>query len=187
MIKLEKGEKLILEGRKHWFIAFAHIFGFFVSAAIPAAIIFAAEKWNFTAEIINVGGVELAYVAYFFYLIWALFMWILLFINLTNYYLDVWYVTSNKLADVEQKGLFHRDEATLRLENIQDVAIVSKGIIQTLLGFGSIRAQTAGQTREFIMRDIANPKKVKEVIILEQSKVKNRAVSVKMEEGSLNF
>lgn len=183
MIKLEEGEKLILEGRKHWFVAFAHIFSFFVSAAIPAVVVFAAGKWNFTAEIINASGIELAYIVYFFYFIWALFMWILLFINLTNYYLDVWYVTSNKLVDVEQKGLFHRDEAVLKLENIQDIATVSKGIIQTLLGFGIIRVQTAGQIREFVMRDIANPKKVKEVITAEQEKAKNRVISVKMEAG----
>ena len=111
-------------------------------------------------------------------------MWMLLFINLTNYYLDVWYVTSDKLVDVEQKNLFHRDEAALRLENIQDVAILSKGIIQTLLGFGSIRAQTSGEKREFIMRNIANPEKVKDIIILEQNKVKSRAIAVKVEEGN---
>ena len=112
-------------------------------------------------------------------------MWMFLFINLTNYYLDVWYVTSDKLVDIEQKGLFYRDEAVLRLENIQDVAVASKGIIQTLLGFGNIRAQTSGERREFIMRNIANPEKVKDIIILEQNKVKSRAIAVKVEEGNL--
>jgi len=42
MTKLEEGEKLILEGRKHWFVAFTYIFGFFLSAAIPPVIIFRA-------------------------------------------------------------------------------------------------------------------------------------------------
>lgn len=185
MVKLEEGEKLVLEGRKHWFIALNHIFIFFVSAIIPAAVVFAAGKWNFTAGVISAGGNELAHVVYFFSFIWILFMWIFLFINLTNYYLDVWYVTSKKLVDVEQKGLFHRDEAMLRLENIQDVAIVSQGIIQTLFGFGSIRVQTSGATREFMMRSIANPQKIKEVIIAEQGKVRERVVSVKVEKGNL--
>ena len=179
MIKLEEGEKLVLEGRKHWLIAFNQIFGFFISAAIPPVIIFTASKWNFALEIINAGGIELAYAAYFFCFVWALFMWVILFINLTNYYLDVWYVTSDRLVDVEQKGLFHRDKAVLRLENIQDVAVVSRGIIQTLFGFGNIRAQTSGQTREFVMRNIANPEHVKEVIILEQGKIKDRVILVK--------
>lgn len=185
MIKLEEGEKLMLEGRKHWFIACAHIFGFFASAAIPSVIVFAAGKFDFTVGIINTGGKELVYVIYFFSFIWVLFMWIFLFINLTNYYLDVWRVTSKRLIDIEQKGLFHRDEAMLRLENIQDVAIVSRGIIQTLFKFGSIRAQTSGETREFIMRNIANPKKIKEVIIAEQGKLKERTISVKVEKGNL--
>ena len=74
-------------------------------------------------------------------------MWMLLFINLTNYYLDVWYVTSDKLVDVEQKTLFHRDEAVLRLENIQDVAILSKGIIQTLAWFRQYPRANFGRKR----------------------------------------
>ncbi|KKT20965.1 MAG: hypothetical protein UW04_C0015G0008 [Parcubacteria group bacterium GW2011_GWB1_43_8] len=186
MIKLEEGENLILEGRKHWFVAFTNIFGFFISAIIPPAVVFMSDKWDFTMEIINSGGIKLAYIAYFFCFVWVLFMWMLLFINLTNYYLDVWYVTSKRLVDINQKTLFYRDEAVLRLENIQDVAIASKGIIQTLLGFGNIRAQTAGERREFIMRNIANPEKVKEVITLEQGKVKDKAISVKVEEGKIN-
>ena len=185
MIKLEEDEKLILEGRKHWFVAFTHIFGFFVSALIPPVIVFMVVKRDFTVEIISAGGLDLIYAAYYFCFIWALFMWIFLFINLTNYYLDVWYVTSERLVDINQKTLFYRDEAVLRLENIQDVAIASKGIIQTLLGFGNIRAQTAGERREFIMKNIANPEHVKEIITLEQGKVKDKAISVKVEEGNL--
>ncbi len=185
MIKLEKEEKLVLEGRKHWFIAFTCIFVFFISAIIPPLIFFTAGRWDIAVDTINSGGNSLVYAVYFFCFVWALFMWMLFFINLTNYYLDVWYVTSDKLVDIEQRGLFHRDEAVLRLENIQDVAVVSRGIIQTLLGFGNIRAQTSGERREFVMRNIANPEKVKEVIIAEQGKVKERAIAVKVEEGSL--
>ena len=186
MIKLEEGENLVLEGRKHWFVAFTQIFGFFISAVIPPVIVFMAGKRDFALGIINSGGIELVYAAYFFCFVWVLFMWIFLFINLTNYYLDVWYVTSERLIDINQKTLFYRDEAVLRLENIQDVAIASKGIIQTLLGFGNIRAQTAGERREFIMRNIANPERVKEVITLEQGKVKDKVISVKVEEGKIN-
>ena len=185
MIKLENGEKLALEGRKHWFIALTQIFGFFISAIIPLAVVFMSSRWDFTAEIASSGGDKLAYAAYFFCFVWALFMWMLLFINLTNYYLDVWHVTSKRLVDINQKTLFYRDEAVLRLENIQDIAIASKGIIQTLLGFGNIRVQTAGERREFIMRNIANPERVKEIIVAEQGKVKERVISVKVEEGNL--
>ncbi|MEK7069568.1 MAG: PH domain-containing protein [Patescibacteria group bacterium] len=185
MIKLEEGENLILEGRKHWFIAFTNIVGFFLSAIIPIVVFIMAKKWEFTKEIIMAGGNDLANMVYFFCFIWALFMWVFLFINLTKYYLDVWYVTNKRLIDVDQRMLFHRDEAVLRLENIQDVATGAKGIIQTLLNFGNIRAQTAGERREFIMRDIANPERIREVIILEQGKVKDKTISVKVEEGNL--
>lgn len=185
MIKLEEGENLILEGRKHWFIAFTNIVGFFLSAIIPFVVFEVAKKWEFTREIIISGGTDLANAVYFACFIWVLFAWIFLFINLTKYYFDVWYVTNKRLIDIDQKMLFSRDEAVLRLENIQDVATGAKGIIQTLLNFGNIRAQTAGERREFIMRDISNPERIREVIILEQGKVKDRTISVKVEEGNL--
>lgn len=185
MIKLEVGENLILEGRKHWFIAFTNIVGFVLSAIIPIVVFALAKKWEFSKEIIIASGSDLASVVYFACFIWTLFMWIFLFINLTKYYFDVWYVTNKRLVDIDQKVLFSRDEAVLRLENIQDVATGAKGIIQTLFNFGNIRAQTAGERREFIMRDIANPEKIREVIILEQGKVKDRVISVKVEEGNL--
>ena len=35
------------------------------------------------------------------------------------------------------------------------------------------------------MRNIANPERVKEVIVAEQGKVKERVISVKVEEGNL--
>lgn len=185
MIKLEDSEKIVLEGRKHWFIAFTHIFGFFVSIIVPFVLLFILRTWIFEKGGFVLESDKLFHMVIFFCFVWALFMWMLLFVNLTNYYLDVWHVTSDRLVDIEQRGLFHRDEATLRLENIQDVAIVSRGIIQTLLGFGNIRAQTSGERREFIMRNIANPEKVKEIITLEQGKIRERAISVKVEKGNL--
>ena len=65
MIKLEESEKLVLEGRKHWFVAFTHIFGFSFRRLFPRSLFLWPENGIFTLEIINAGGVELAYLAYF--------------------------------------------------------------------------------------------------------------------------
>lgn len=183
MIKIEDGEKIIFEGRKHWFIPFTYAFSFFISAALIPVILLFAKNWFLDSNVINITyNLRLFYLLLFFCFIWILFAWVFLFISLTNYYLDVWYVTNKRLVDIDQKGLFVRDEAVLRLENIQDVAIISKGIIQTLLNFGNIRAQTSGEKREFIMKNIANPEKMKEIIVAQQSKIKERAVSVRVVE-----
>lgn len=187
-MKLENNEKIILESRKHWFIAFLHVFNFFISVTIPFALLLFLKNREAGPLILALGNDSLFkfFVASFFFcFIWALFMWMFLFINLLNYYLDVWYITSDKLVDIEQKGLFHRDEATLRLENIQDVAIVVKGIIQTLLVFGDIHVQTSGEKREFVMKNIANPEKVKQTISMEQDKVKTKTISVKIEDKQI--
>lgn len=185
MINFENDEILVLEGRKHWFVAFIHIFGFFVAIITPAVALIVLERFPLFIQMARHSGFDILHIFYFLYLAEVLFMWVFLFINLTKYYLDIWYITSRKLIDIDQKFLFHRDEAVLRLENIQDVAIVSKGIIQTLLGFGTIRVQTSGEKREFMMKNIANPEKVREIIVAEQGKNKERAISVKFDNGNL--
>ena len=91
----------------------------------------------------------------------------------TDYYLDVWMVTDKRVIDIEQKGFFHRQTSVFRIERIQDVTVETHGIVATLLNFGDIHVQTAGEGQEFIMRGIANPKYVRRVILRQQDRVTN--------------
>ena len=74
MIKLEESEKLVLE-EEALVCRFHSYLWFFVSAFYsPPVIVFMVGKWDFTLEIINAGGVELAYLAYFFCFVWAVYV-----------------------------------------------------------------------------------------------------------------
>jgi len=89
----------------------------------------------------------------------------------TDYYLDVWTVTDKRIIDQEQQGLFHRRTSVFRIERIQDVTIEVRGIVATLLNFGDIHVQTAGEAQEFIMYGIAHPKYVREIILEQLDRV----------------
>jgi uncharacterized membrane protein YdbT with pleckstrin-like domain len=88
-----------------------------------------------------------------------------LFAVWTDYYLDIWIVTNRKLVSIDQIGLFNREISTLRMERIQDVTFSINGIVATLLNFGDIHVQTAAEEREFVMRGIAHPDRVKRLIL----------------------
>ena len=88
----------------------------------------------------------------------------------TDYYLDVWMVTDKRIIDIEQKSFFHRQTSVFRIERIQDITIETRGIIATLLNFGDIHVQTAGESQEFIMRGIANPKYMRRIILRQQDR-----------------
>ncbi len=98
-------------------------------------------------------------------MLWALFMWQILFVRWTDYYYDVWIISNWRIIDFELQGLFHIDVATiLDLDNIQDVRTKTDGILKNILGFGNVTLQTAGQQREFEFQEAANPREVERVI-----------------------
>ena len=85
-------------------------------------------------------------------------------ISWTNYYLDVLIVTNKRIIDIEQFGLFSRDQASLPIKNVQDIKVKVVGLIPELLKFGNLDIQTAGEAKEFEIRDLRDPEKVKNII-----------------------
>jgi uncharacterized membrane protein YdbT with pleckstrin-like domain len=82
-----------------------------------------------------------------------------------NYYLSIQIVTSERIIDVDQRGLFNREVNTLSISNIEDVSYKKSGFWGTLLDFGNVIVQTAGNSGEgingkvngFIFDNVPNP------------------------------
>jgi len=161
MISLHPDEAIVLRKRRYWLpIAVEGVLSFLVAILPIAALLFA----HLLPE--NVGRIVSEYnaVLFFFATGWFFAVWILFFVAWTNYYLDVVLVTTRRLIDIEQIGLFARDLAELRLENIQDMRVEIVGIVASLLHFGNLHIQTAGASKEFVIRNIHDPHSVKEII-----------------------
>jgi uncharacterized membrane protein YdbT with pleckstrin-like domain len=58
-------------------------------------------------------------------------------------------LTNLHLIQIEQSGLFHRTVSQLSLARVQDVTGSTRGLAQTLLGFGDVVVQTAGEQEKF--------------------------------------
>ncbi len=89
-----------------------------------------------------------------------LYVWVFFFQAWLDYYLDVWFVTNERVVSIEQKGLFSRSIAEQKLYRIQDVFGEVHGIVATLLDFGNVTIQTAGTNEYFIFKEIPNPHQV---------------------------
>lgn len=95
-----------------------------------------------------------------------LFVISIIFMNqFTDYYLDTWIVTTERIINIEQIGLFNRVISELHLNQIQDVTSETKGFLNTLLTYGDVFTQTAGARQRFIFKDIDDPDEVKEKIL----------------------
>ncbi len=104
-----------------------------------------------------------------------LFMWLFLFQLFLDYYLDIWVVTNHRIVNITQSGLFHRKVAELRLYRIQDASASIGGFLHTLLNFGTVEIQTAGEQSHFVFHDIPDPQEVTKTILqlVEQDRAQN--------------
>ncbi|MBI3983677.1 PH domain-containing protein [Candidatus Microgenomates bacterium] len=67
------------------------------------------------------------------------------------------FVTSERIINFIQHALFKRQASQLSLANIQEVTVKQHNIFQTLLNFGSIRIETAGEMDNFTFKLARNP------------------------------
>jgi uncharacterized membrane protein YdbT with pleckstrin-like domain len=102
-------------------------------------------------------------------------VWLFAFLEFTDYYLDVWIVTNERVINIEQEGLFHRTASELHLTAIQDVTSDVQGIVRTLFDYGNVHIQTAGEKGRFIFKNIEEPEKIKEFVIrlVEEDKMRH--------------
>lgn len=79
------------------------------------------------------------------------------YIRWLDYYLDLAVITNQRVVDIDQHGLFRRNVAELEYEEVQDVTVTKNGILPTLLNFGHVEIQTAGERRNFLFDTIPHP------------------------------
>lgn len=152
-------EKIFLLLRRHWFsyVAFV-IIGLIMS--IPLIILFI--YWISSSQALSLIILNISILVASAYL---LFIIGLLLYGFIDYYLDVYIVTNERIVDIEQDGFFKRKISELHLHQVQDVNAQVKGAFATLLHFGDIHIQTAGERENFIFKAVPNPYRISKIIV----------------------
>lgn len=88
-----------------------------------------------------------------------------LFMLWTIYYLNVQIITNKRIVDIWQKGIFSQRISELTLPNIEDVTSEVKGFWATVLGYGNVEIQTAGEKENFIFQSVPEPREIEKLII----------------------
>lgn len=90
---------------------------------------------------------------------------LLMLLVLVGGYIAIWIYTSNRffltnesVIQEIQTSLFTKHEQTVSLINIEDASFEQKGILQTLLNYGSIRLSTEGDETTYRFSYVTNPK-----------------------------
>lgn len=157
----QPGEKVVLVLRRHW-IDLLRILAFSaVLALVPVAvfgIIFVAKGDVLSHPVFAPLSLSLLFS-------YGFLLFTLTITEITDYWLDVWIVTTERIINTEQHGLFNRLVSEVRLEQVQDVTSETLGFLETFLTYGDVYIQTAGEKMRFRFKNVDNPDEVKIAII----------------------
>lgn len=174
MIELPTGDTVIATRRKHWLMLVLPLLPLVIAAVLPFVLYgwLAGNTFEFGAISMTIPS-SLTFLS-FASSLWLLIIWMRVGHLFTDYYLDVWTLTDKHLVGMDQRTLFHRHTAIVRIERIQDVTVEVEGIIETFFEYGDLRVQSAGESPEFVMRGVSDPHKFRELILSEQDKLLKR-------------
>jgi len=156
----KKNEKIIKNVWPHPFI-FINIFvlfGFFL--LIPLLIfIFLFQTYPFLLLVNPLQQILLllCFAYYLMVLMFGFFIWM-------DNYLDFWTITDQRLVGRNQKGLFNRVVSELELYRVQDITVEQKGLLPTLLDYGDLYIQTAGEKERFVFKNAGHPVELSRLI-----------------------
>ena len=143
-------EHVILFVEKHWIRYLRVGYIFFIVGILPAILMY------IVLNMMTISMQTFYYTMAVFFM-YELFMLLYIFMEIVNDELDLFIITDRRIVDITQTGLLERHVADTPLENIQDVSASSKGLMETLFGYGTIRVQTAGKKTEFLMNLVPDP------------------------------
>ena len=173
MIKLEEGEQNIKIVRRHYLVMVPIVLTLIFGARAPSILYYFLIS-GFVSLNQNLKTIIENFVSnwsVFGYAIWILILWVVFFIEWTDYYLDLWIVTDRRIIDIEQKGFFYREVTSFSFRQIQDITVETRGFIETFFKFGTLHIQTAGHSREIVIRDAYYPEEARSLILRLQEKL----------------
>lgn len=153
-------ETVIAVIHRHWFDMFSHfISGMLMGIVLLGSLVILPALYPDIAS-----G---QHAAFFFFMenTFLLFLWVYLFLIWIDVYFDVWIITNERIVNIEQKGLFVRHISELRFSQVQDVTSEVEGIIPSILDYGEVFVQTAGEQTRFIFRNVPNPIGIKDLVV----------------------
>jgi hypothetical protein len=163
-------EKILFVIHRHWFNILIQYIPIFI---ILTLMVFSFLFYPSLIEDITLPGAQIIF--FFLQTFLLLIIWIYGFMIWFDYYLDIWIITSERIVNVEQKGLFSRQVSELQFQFIQDVSTEVQGLFPTVLNYGDVTVQTAAEQSNFIFRSVGNPYKIKGDIM---NQIRKKGISI---------
>lgn len=148
--ELDPNERIIRIVHRHWIDLVPTIA---VSSALIFLVVIFAYLYGRYAVDVPLPGVLVWTILTLISLMAVLFFIVGVFVFRRN----ILILTNIHLAQVEQIGLFNRRVSQLSFMKVQDVTGTRPGILATILDFGDVEVQTAGEQEKFTFHHAPHP------------------------------
>jgi len=159
MISLHPNEQIMLTLHRHWVVLAGRMVLLALLALVPVFLF----PFYSTLLFFIVPGSQFVFFLFLASIYWLVVL-LFFFIEWLDYWLDVWIVTSERILDIEQRGLFWRRASEFMIDRCQDVTIETPGFFATFFKYGNITVQTAGEV-SFTAYTVAHPDHAKKIIL----------------------
>ncbi|OGZ96484.1 MAG: hypothetical protein A3I44_00920 [Candidatus Sungbacteria bacterium RIFCSPLOWO2_02_FULL_51_17] len=166
MISLRPNEQIVLILRRHWIVMMGPLATIFFALVLPSLLLLSLSDRFPVLSTPQIAPIVKFFLALYLLglLLYALLLW-------ADYYLDVWIITTERLIDINQRGLFVRHISEMNMENIQNVTAEINGMVAMLLKFGNLKVETAAEGM-FLIRSVPRFYEAKD-LLLKYSSIKH--------------
>ncbi len=157
-------EEVLLLLRRHIITNLPWVFLTFLLLSVPFLLGFALSLFE------SISGISFESISlpgsYTFLLImfWYLISFTFLFESYLNWYANVYIVSNKKIIDVDFFGILHVSVTQAPITNVEDVTYSVSGVVETMLDFGRVEVQTAGEKENIDFEYVPKPAHVQDVI-----------------------
>jgi hypothetical protein len=149
----DRQEKIILFLRQHWvtqlpWIALAVIMVFLPPVLwwIPL-VDFLPRNYQFMVGVM-----------------WYLLLLAFVYEKFISWFFHVFIITDERVIDIDFYSLLYKEVSEAKIDNIEDVTYRQGGVIRAWLNFGEVTMQTAGEEREFEIKNVPQPFRVVKIL-----------------------
>ena len=81
-----------------------------------------------------------------------------------HWYFNIFIVTNKRIIDIDFLFLLYKKFSETKIEKVQDISFKTGGIMATMLNYGDVMIQTAGELPNFVFEKVPHPSKVVHII-----------------------
>lgn len=153
-------EEIYLVVREHWF----HLFSKILVWLFFAAVLVMFNRF-FKANLPGLFEGTIGQTTQLFTQVYTLFLVLSLFLIFVFYYLNVNIITSIRVVEINQEGLFSHTISELHIDKIEDATSKVTGVFGSLFNYGDVFVQTAGTLERFVFNDVPNPAGIEKMVL----------------------